>query len=379
MKKILTASLVAMMAVTAANAEIASVEYVGEKTGFVSENGNLTTAVNTLAGRLSTEEGKVDNDTKYFAGTNISLAEDDVTFNVATANGETLGVVKAGTNVSIVNGAVSVADGTTSAKGVVQLTDSITTTDSTKAITGKAIDSLDASDEAVNGHYVSAVSQEDGKISVTRAALPTDNDTKYFAGTNISLAEDDVTFNVATANGETLGVVKAGTNVSIVNGAVSVADGTTSAKGVVQLTDSITTTDSTKAITGKAIDSLDGKTGTANAATGSYVMEVTQADGVVTKTSYNFSKSISESDQNAPTGGAVFSYVKDQITENNTDLDDRFGDIEKDYVRGGKNFAGATIGDLPDACKAGNAKCSLVSSASADGKSFSLSWELVRY
>ena len=114
MKKILTASLVAVMAVTAANADIASVEYVGEKTGFVAENGNLTTAVNALAGRVSTEEGKTDKDTTYSAGTNISL--DGTTFNVA--------------------------NGTTTAKGVVQLEDTYTDankSDSSKATTNAAV------------------------------------------------------------------------------------------------------------------------------------------------------------------------------------------------------------------------------------------------
>ncbi|MBE6457884.1 MAG: hypothetical protein E7011_03725 [Alphaproteobacteria bacterium] len=53
MKKIITASLVAMMAVTAANAEIASVEYLEGKTGDISTltttaKSNLTAAVNEL-------------------------------------------------------------------------------------------------------------------------------------------------------------------------------------------------------------------------------------------------------------------------------------------------------------------------------------------
>ena len=53
MKKVILGSLVAMMAVSAANAEIASVEYVGGKTGDIAEltttaKSNLTAAVNEL-------------------------------------------------------------------------------------------------------------------------------------------------------------------------------------------------------------------------------------------------------------------------------------------------------------------------------------------
>lgn len=59
MKKIFTASLVAMMAVTAANADIASTGYVNQRTGenltgFAAEKGNLNEAVNALKTELGT-------------------------------------------------------------------------------------------------------------------------------------------------------------------------------------------------------------------------------------------------------------------------------------------------------------------------------------
>ena len=62
MKKIFTASLVAMMAVTAANADIASTGYVNERTGeqltgFAQESGNLNAAVNALKSELGTVSG----------------------------------------------------------------------------------------------------------------------------------------------------------------------------------------------------------------------------------------------------------------------------------------------------------------------------------
>lgn len=57
-----------------------------------------------------------------------------------------------------------------------------------------AIGALDVTDAAVDGHYVSAVSETDGKISVSRVALPTytlttgkDNGTVAFNGTDVAV------------------------------------------------------------------------------------------------------------------------------------------------------------------------------------------------
>ncbi len=112
-----------------------------------------------------------DKDTTYSAGSNVSISNGAVS--VATANGSTLGVVKAGSNVSISDGAVSVATANGSTLGVVK------------------------------------------------------------AGSNVSISSGTVS--VATANGSTLGVVKEGSNVSISSGAVSVADATATVKGVAKL------------------------------------------------------------------------------------------------------------------------------------------------
>ena len=49
----------------------------------------------------------------------------------------------------------------------------------TKADITSAINALDVADTAVSGQYVSSVSETDGKIKVTRAALPVDTDTQY--------------------------------------------------------------------------------------------------------------------------------------------------------------------------------------------------------
>ena len=103
---------------------------------------------------------------------------------------------------------------------------------------------------------VTGISVGDGKFTVTKSAVNANSladkgvtanklaDSVIVAGTNTTVSRNaaDATadpgaykVNVATANGSTLGVVKAGTNVSINSGAVSVADASTSAKGVMKL------------------------------------------------------------------------------------------------------------------------------------------------
>jgi hypothetical protein len=59
-----------------------------------------------------------------------------------------------------------------------------------KANIGEAISGLDVSDTAVAGEYVSQVSETDGKISVTREALPSSADTAQAKKVVIAVAED---------------------------------------------------------------------------------------------------------------------------------------------------------------------------------------------
>lgn len=67
----------------------------------------------------------------------------------------------------------NITSASTSAKGIVQLTSTYSATDESKAIDGKgvaaAIGTLDVTDTAVANQFVTAVSETDGKISVSRA------------------------------------------------------------------------------------------------------------------------------------------------------------------------------------------------------------------
>ena len=239
MKKILTASLVAMMAVSAANADIASTQYVTDRTGNLEftgslQNQNLTQAIS----KLQTEIGEVSGVSGgVVSGDELEEAIAGVTDKIGTvAQGETV--------VSMITGALDDAEKYTDD----QLKNYTTTTDMTSAInsaksaaiadaegkiatakseaitaaeayadglaknydaagsaeaaetaakayadglagnydaagaaaTAKSeaiadaqakIEALNVTDTAVAGEYVSAVSEANGKISVTRAAL----------------------------------------------------------------------------------------------------------------------------------------------------------------------------------------------------------------
>ncbi len=81
------------------------------------------------------------------------------------------------------------------------ITDAYTKTETDNAITAE-IEKLDASDSAVAGNYVTAVSEADGKISVTRAAAdvtPTANSTKMLTSGGAKTALDDKADKVSNA------------------------------------------------------------------------------------------------------------------------------------------------------------------------------------
>lgn len=83
------------------------------------------------------------------------------------------------------------------------------------------------------------------------------------------IAEGANKYTLPTASSSTLGGVKIGTNIGISSGVISVANGTTSAKGVVQLTDSTSSTSTTTAATPNSVKSAYDRASTAitNAAT----------------------------------------------------------------------------------------------------------------
>ncbi len=147
MKKILTASLVAMMAVTAANAEIASTTYVDDRTGDVANSTyvkslaegkrNLASAVDALAANMG-DGGSV---------------ESQIESKIDTFENDVIGDLGDSTNV---------ADAIADAKQ-----EAIDAADT-------KIGALDVAEKtAADGSYFSAYKQEDGEISMTEKAFDT--------------------------------------------------------------------------------------------------------------------------------------------------------------------------------------------------------------
>lgn len=103
----------------------------------IKKNGTALTidaATRTVDVTVPTAVSELTNDSGYITESDLPDAYE---LPVATAN--TLGGVKVGTNVAISDGTISVANGTTSAKGVVQLTDSTNSTSTTTAATPNAV------------------------------------------------------------------------------------------------------------------------------------------------------------------------------------------------------------------------------------------------
>ena len=193
MKKILTVSLFAMMAVSAANADIASTKYVDDiaKTkqaslGFTPENvANKVTSVTSAS--TNTQYPSAQAVYQYVSGemTTLSDKNDGLKARVDTLEDAVTGKGKLQDVVGDADSGLvkDVADLKTNKEAIAnKLTSTAATTvsdtnkDTLYPTVGKVqsmINALDVTDAAQTGKYVSAVSETDGKIKVTRATLPT--------------------------------------------------------------------------------------------------------------------------------------------------------------------------------------------------------------
>ena len=131
-------------------------------------------------------------DTKYSAGSNISLS--GTTFNVPTANGTNLGVVKQGSNITIANdGTISATDmrytlptASSTIKGGVKIGSGVNVaTDGTISVAapGNATLTIQRNGASVGTFTANASSPETINI--------TDSDTTYTAGSNITISDDN--------------------------------------------------------------------------------------------------------------------------------------------------------------------------------------------
>lgn len=120
---------------------------------LVTKVGENTTAINGLKDQVGT--GTVDSRIATAKGEAISAAAEDAATKANTAKTEAIAAAK-----------------TETTNQVTALGKSVTANDTAIKALDAAIKALDVTDTAVDGEYVSAVSQTDGQIAVSRLALP---------------------------------------------------------------------------------------------------------------------------------------------------------------------------------------------------------------
>ena len=290
MKKLLGISLVAMMSVTAANAEIASKAYVDQQDGTLSQltttaKTNLVAAINELAAKAGSSSVA---DQIAAALEDYSTTEEaNALYDEAGAATDAVNAITAtgsnGVNASASNGAITVSGvaATTSAAGVVQLADSTAVENGTA---GRVVDAAqlkavaDTASGALDDYYTKdeadAAFDEAGAADAVKAAISA-------TGSN-------------------------GVTASASDGAITVSGvaATTSAAGVVQLADAAAVTAGTagrvvdaaqlKAVAdtagGNLTTALADYTPTANldssttATTGQVVTAISMENGVLSQT-----------------------------------------------------------------------------------------------
>lgn len=184
MKKILTASLVAMMAVTAANANIASTKYVDDRTGTatftadsIKDSANLTAAVETLAGTVATNAGAA-SDAAAQALADAKAYTDDLAQGAVADNAAAIAdmdLASVGADGSYIK-TVSQADGKVTA--VAEAADAAPTPDSTKMVTsGGVYTAIEAAKTAASGAN-SALADRVGANEQAISTLNTEQDTQ---------------------------------------------------------------------------------------------------------------------------------------------------------------------------------------------------------
>ena len=141
------------------------------------------------------------------------------------------GVVQVGTNIQVSSGTISVNTGSTTVAGVVQLTDSTSSTSITTAATPNSVRTA---------------------YNLAAAALPKSGGTM----TGVITFAAGQTFPVSSLQDATTsqkGVVQIGTNIQVSGGTISVNSASTSQSGVVQLNDTVSSTSNREAAAANAV------------------------------------------------------------------------------------------------------------------------------
>ena len=337
MNKVLAVSILAMLAVPAAHAKIVAETMLTNDAGHYSSTHTVQSEINAKQDTL-VASGTGQN----IQGSNGVSVSKDATSGMITVGGtaatnNAFGVVKTGTNISNSSGTISVADASTSGKGVIEIAtdeEATTGTSSTLAVTPKqlkaaataAASSATGSVTATGSNGVSA-SASNGAISVSGVAatdsaagvIKIANASEISAGTSTTTAVTPAQLKAAkeaaassatgaitasgsngvtasasngaitvagtAATGSAFGVVKTGSNITNSSGTISVADASTSAKGVIEIatdTEASTGTSTSLAVTPKQLATAITTAKSGVTASGSNGVSASASNGAIT-------------------------------------------------------------------------------------------------
>lgn len=148
----------------------------------------ITSKLDAIKALIPTKVSQLTNDSGFTKTTvaasttngNVTVNDKEVVvYTLPVSSGTVVGGVKTGTNITNTSGTISVANGSTSAKGVVQLTDSTTSTSTTTAATAKSVaTALSSAKTYSDSNLATAKTYTDTVFStLTGGALPEALDT----------------------------------------------------------------------------------------------------------------------------------------------------------------------------------------------------------
>lgn len=301
MKKILGISLCALFAVSAANANIASQEYVDEVVGAIDISGIETNAGNITAldGRVTTSEGKISTlEGKVSTNeTNIATNAGNISTNTTNIGANTTAI--SGINATIAGMTANVT-GSHFIQGVSQANGIVTPT-------GK--------------NFETTLSASTNDNAPTSAAVATYVDNKV-SGLEVGALKDRVEANESAIGTNTTDIATNASDITALTGRVDTNEQainghtTAIAENVTKIGENATKIGAnTTAITNLTSD-IQGMDLTAT--TGDYVQVVSQANGTVQATGASFATNVATGGDIAPTSTAVVTYVRDNAVQSVT-------------------------------------------------------------
>ena len=362
MKKLLTASLVAIMAVTAANADIASTGYVNKYTG-ADEQGQMTLTgdvldgATTLAGAVNAIASAVDGLTKGGDGTSVSeqidTAVGDLGKNAQGQDYTNVAAAIAGEVGKLENGQVK-----TNADNIAKLDGAVTEAGSVKyqinelstTVDGKLSLKQDKSNIVSSLDAKANQTSEEKYPSVAAAYAIVDDAIGSLTGGDITEIKSMVGAATSAAYKEITGDPNVVASVTALQD--DKADWGTSLADY-KIADAYTKTETDGKIT-TAVEALDANPENVGTNDGSYVTAVAQADGKITVSTVAFDTALNAESTNA---------VQNKVVQ--AELAKKANDSELSAV--------AKLA-LPVECADGAATCALVYDPTAPNK---LKWESI--